>query len=266
MTTATGPPTPRLASTVVPLRDGSTLEVLMLRRHAAVEFAGDAWVFPGGTVDPADRSLSPRCWHGIDTEALAGRFAVPGDLVLGFHVAAVRELFEEAGLLLATCAGGNSPDLSTPEVAAVRSEAAARDAKRVFHDWLAAQGLVLDLSELTYLSRWVTPSALPKRFDATFFLTRAPLDQVAAHDRVETTAGRWLDPRVALAEHAAGSLPMMYPTRRTLEWLAGFGDVAAALDAAASQVEIRTIEPRAEQGPGGLRIIEDVVDRGRSSG
>ena len=92
----------RDAATVVVLRAGPRgLETLMLRRHAGSGFAPGAWVFPGGAVDQADRTLPPERWHGIDPEALGERFALPAERVVGMHVAAVRETFEEAGLLFA---------------------------------------------------------------------------------------------------------------------------------------------------------------------
>jgi 8-oxo-dGTP pyrophosphatase MutT (NUDIX family) len=257
MTTAAPPPAPRFASTVVLLRERAGLEVLMLRRHAAVEFAGDAWVFPGGAVDASDRTLSRACWRGIDRVALAARFEAAEDLVLGFHVAAVREMFEEAGLLLGSRRDGERLDLTAPAVAELRAAGNhGVSGSAAFHAWLGREGLVLDLSGLTYLSRWVTPTALPKRFDAAFFVARAPVDQVADHDRVEMTDGRWVRPGAALAEHASGALAMMHPTRRTLEWLADFTTAAAVIEAAASQVEIRPIRPRVERGPHGARIVD----------
>lgn len=246
-----GRPAPvRAAATVLLLRDGPRgVEVLMLRRHAAVEFAGDAWVFPGGTVDPGDRTLDPACWQGIDPAALAPRFEASAGEVLGFHVAAVRETFEESGVLLAQHAGGE------PVLHAADPALRARVAETGFHAWLAAEGLVLDLAALAYLSRWVTPVQSNKRFDACFFVARAPHGQVADHDRIETTDRRWVTAGEALAAHRSDRWALMYPTRLTLSDLADFTDVDGVLAAARGQRRVRSIQPHAEPAGGGVRLI-----------
>lgn len=248
--TVDGPPPARAAATVLLLRDGDRgVEVLMLRRHAAVEFAGDAWVFPGGAVDPADRTLDPARWHGIDPAALADRFDATAAEVLGFHVAAVRETFEESGLLLAHHADG------VPVLRAADRALRARVAGAGFHAWLAAQRLVCDLACLAYLSRWVTPVQSAKRFDACFFAALAPQGQVADHDRSETTDRRWVTAGDALEAHRRAQWSMMYPTRLTLGDLAAYeraGDVVAA---ARAQQRVRRIQPHAEPTGEGTRLI-----------
>lgn len=254
-------PEPRFAATVVLLRDGEAgLEVLMLRRHTAVEFAGDAWVFPGGRVEEADRALPPERYDGIDPAGLTERFGAPADLVLGFHVAAVRETFEEAGLLFVTSAAEDTFDSSRPALARARAALAGDvtgDDGEGFHAWLSAQGLVLDLGRLVYLSRWVTPPVFSKRFDAAFFLAPAPAGQVADHDRLETTAGRWVGPSAALAEHEAGRMSMMRPTLVTLGWLAGCDDAAAAMRRALSQPRVTPIRPQARlDADGTVRLLD----------
>lgn len=271
MVTADPPPEPRRAATVVLLREsGEGLEVLMLRRHAAVEFAGDAWVFPGGTVEEADRGLPPERWRGIDPAALAPRFGDPARDVLGLHVAAVRETFEEAGLLLGVFPprGGRASALPAG-LAEARAASASGDpdAAGGFHAWLEAGGLVLDLGLLTYLSRWVTPPAYRKRFDAAFFLAPAPPNQVAGHDRVETTDGRWLRPAAALEAWEAGRFAMMHPTRRTLAWLAGCGGAAAAVERARAQPRVVPIRPRARrQRDGTVRLVDPGSAGGGTAG
>jgi 8-oxo-dGTP pyrophosphatase MutT (NUDIX family) len=229
-------PDPRLAATVLILRSGP--EMLMLRRHGRSGFAADMWVFPGGTLDDEDRTLDPRKWRGIDPEALSERFKLPPEDVLGMHVAAVRETFEESGILLADAA-----------------EAPTRDAD--FHAWLAGADAVLDLGCLTYWSRWVTPAQEPRRYDTCFFLARAPEGQIAEHDRHEITDQRWIGPRQALEEHHAGRLPLIYPTIRTLEELAEHDAVDALVQAAEARPEVRSVQPHAELDDDGrfVRIL-----------
>lgn len=250
------PPPPRPAATVLVLRDAADgPQVLMLRRHARSGFAGDAWVFPGGTVDAADRVLPADRWQGIDPAALAERFAVPPELVLGFHVAAVRETFEEAGILLGRHADGRAPAVGTPTARRARSALADRADPLGWQAWLAAEDLVCNLGGLTYLSRWVTPLQEPRRYDTAFFLAPAPVGQVAAHDAVETTGQRWTTPRAALAAHRDGVLHLIYPTIRTLEALEAVPTVADALATAAAQPAVRSLRPHIEHGPDGVRIL-----------
>ncbi len=250
------PPPPRDAATLVLLRDSPAgPQVLMLRRHVAIEFAGDAWVFPGGAVDAADRTLDPQRWAGIDPDALAVRFAEPADLVLGYHVACVRETFEEAGVLFARRADGQAAELSPEQLAAGRALLADRGQRGRWVHWLAQEDLVLDLSALAYLARWITPAQAPKRFDACFFVARAPAAQQVEHDQVETTAQAWLSPAEALAGMERGELEIWHPTEQTLRTLATFASVDAVLAHARTQREIRGVQPHIDVHPGGWRVL-----------
>jgi 8-oxo-dGTP pyrophosphatase MutT (NUDIX family) len=179
----------------------------------------------------------------------------PADLVLGFHVAAVRETFEEAGLLLATAPGGVLPDPASPACTAARRALADREADLDWAAWLTEQDLVLDLDRLAYLSRWVTPAQEPKRYDTAFFLARAPEGQVPAHDRTEVTDQRWVTAADALAAHHRGELHLIYPTVKTLEQLAGSASIDEAFAAARGQERIRSIQPHLEHGPDGWRVL-----------
>lgn len=245
----------RASATVVVLRDGRDgPEALMLRRHGRSGFAARAWVFPGGVVDAADRSLDAARWTGIDPYALAPRFGDPPDVVLGYHVAAVRETFEEAGLLLTTA----PVDPADDDAVAMRRALVDRQAGgSEFASWLRGRGLVLDLGRLTYWSRWVTPAQEPKRYDTPFFLARAPLDQVAVHDAFEITDQRWIRPQAALDAHAAGNFPMIYPTIRNLEEMAAFGSVDALVAHAEARPDVRSIQPHIELDTDGgfVRVV-----------
>jgi 8-oxo-dGTP pyrophosphatase MutT (NUDIX family) len=249
-------PSLRDAATVIVVRaGGSAPEVLLLRRHARSGFAADAWVFPGGTVDPEDRVLPPDRWHGVDAERLEARFEAPADLVLGLHVAAVRETFEEAGLLLAHRRDGALPDVGSPAYQDARARLGDRHTPFDFGAWLEGEDLVLDLERLSYHSRWVTPVQEPRRYDTRFFLARAPQGQIAAFDDVETTEQRWTTAAAALEAHAAGRLFMIFPTIRTLEAIASAGSLDDLVARAEAQAHVRRIQPHIEQGPEGMRII-----------
>ena len=239
----------RNAATVIVVRDdpaGGPFQILMLRRHARSGFAADAWVFPGGVVDPGDADLPESRWTGLDAQAEAERFGLSAGEVLAFHVAAVRETFEEAGLLLARHSDGQPADLADPALLALRRAMADRASDVNFNTWLEQQDLVLDLGALTYLSHWVTPTIEPRRYDARFFLARLPAEQIAAHDRLEITDQRWIAPADALEAHHAGQLPMIFPTIKTLEDLATAPSAAALIERARAQASIRRIQPHAE--------------------
>lgn len=243
----------RLAATVLLFRRGGAPhpEVLLLRRHARSGFAASAWVFPGGAVDPADARLDPARWSGADPGALAPVLGHDPATALALCVAAVRETFEEAGILLARGAAGSPPDLADPAVGGLRAALAGRDAD--LGPGLAAAGLVLDLGALTPWRRWVTPVEEPRRYDTVFFLAEAPSGQVADHDRVETVSARWATAEVALAAHRRGDLPMIYPTIRTLEEVAG-ASLAALRERARSHWPLRPLLPRAVVDDGG-RVV-----------
>jgi 8-oxo-dGTP pyrophosphatase MutT (NUDIX family) len=200
-------------------------------------------------------------WGGIDPAALTQRFAADEATVLGFHVSAVRETFEEAGVLLArpryagvkAGAGADGEHRRVELNPQRRRLRAALAAGRLdLAGWLTQRRLVLDLGCLTYLSRWVTPVAQPRRYDTCFFVARAPVGQIVAHDRAETTGQRWLPAATALDEHEAGRLELMHPTVRTLQAL------AAVITAAAAQAHVRSILPHAEVDADG-RVVS-IVD------
>jgi 8-oxo-dGTP pyrophosphatase MutT (NUDIX family) len=219
-------------------RDG--LEVFMLQRSLAAVFVGGAHVFPGGKVDDDDRSdpdLASVC-VGLDDAEASQRMGLVGG-GLAYWVAAIRECFEEAGVLLARDSGGRHPRFVEPEVV-VRFE----DHRRAVHrgerrlvEVCAKESLVLAMDDLQYASHWITPEGSPRRFDTRFFVARAPDDQQPLHDGSETVASRWLRPAVALAEHGDGRFEMITPTIHSVRMLAHFDradDVMGAAYAATS--------------------------------
>jgi 8-oxo-dGTP pyrophosphatase MutT (NUDIX family) len=249
---------PADAATVMLLRDGDDgLEVFMVERHLDTDFAGGALVFPGGKVDEGDRTLSPDRWTGLDVDALAEQMSAPAELTIGLHVAAVRETFEEAGLLLATREGGRltAGDLERPTYTSARQRLAARESDWEWSGWLAREDLVLDLGALVWWSWWVTPHGVHRRYDTRFFVARAPGEQVGAHDAVETVSSRWIRPEAALRAGRDDTATLIYPTRKNLRSLAAYATVDAALDAARSgEVDRRRTVPEIVQGEEGIRI------------
>jgi 8-oxo-dGTP pyrophosphatase MutT (NUDIX family) len=235
------------AATVMLVRDGADgLEVFMLRRALGASFAG-GYVFPGGRVDVADHAaeLEAICDDLDDRQASAQLGLDRGGLA--YWVAAIRECFEEAGVLLARPVDSDDAirfdDPST--------EQRFDDARRAVHsgdrslvDLCAGEGLRLLTGLVEYVSHWITPIGEPKRFDTRFFLALAPAAQVPLHDDSETIASLWVTPRDALARGAAGELHLFPPTIRNLEFLDQHASAVSALAAGAAIESPPAIMPR----------------------
>ncbi|MEQ1786025.1 MAG: NUDIX domain-containing protein [Acidimicrobiales bacterium] len=213
----------RDGATVMLVRDGQhpdrPLEVFMLRRHPRTAF-GSVHVFPGGVVDPTDHAdaLDARCPGLTDLDASA-RLGTPSG-GRAFWVAAMRESFEEAGVLLARRADGEPLRVDHhPDVQARFDEhrRAVHAGTRTLLDVLEIEDLVLAVDEVRYFAHWITPEGEPKRFDTRFFLARAPEDQAYAHDDDELIGSEWVRPGDALARHRAGDFPMIGPTTVSLK-------------------------------------------------
>jgi 8-oxo-dGTP pyrophosphatase MutT (NUDIX family) len=215
--------TPRAAATVITIRDQPNgYEILMLRRNSRGEFVGGAYVFPGGAVDVADGNTDSHVYGLSDVDASRRLNLERGGLA--FYVACLRELFEEAGLLIACDAEGDAMRVSDADdlerLAAHRRAVNANELD--FLSIMKSEGLLLDLRGLEYLAHWITPIGLPRRYDTRFFVALAPSGQFATHDAGETVADKWLRPQEALEAHARGEFDMMFPTIRTLESIAHF--------------------------------------------
>lgn len=239
---------PRPAATVLLVRDGRAgLEVLMVTRNVASDFASGALVFPGGRVDAADgaRAMLEHCRPVREID----------DAALAFRVAGIRESFEEAHVLLARPTGSERL-LTAAELAALEGAARAKlNREPQLGDLLAVGGIELATDLLVPFAHWITPAGPPKRFDTHFFLAPAPLDQLAAHDGHEAVDTIWIAPDRAIAEADAKRVTLVFATRMNLLRLARSGDVAAAL-AAARRDTIVTVCPEVAQTPHGtvLRI------------
>ena len=218
----------RPAATVMLVADRPDLQVLMLRRHARQAFAGDMWVYPGGAVDRADADEAAPYCDGLDDVVASRRLGVDSG-GLAYWVAAVRECFEEAGVLFAAL-----PD----DPAAVERLASRRDALNrhevSFGDLVVAEGLRLQVDRLHPVAHWITPMGPPRRFDTRFFLAAFPEGQVAAHDDGEAVHHEWVRPDEAVAAWQADRMAMMSPTARMLMCLLPFRSAAEVVAAAAA--------------------------------
>jgi 8-oxo-dGTP pyrophosphatase MutT (NUDIX family) len=250
---------PRPAATVIVARDrpDGSFEVLMLMRNLNSDFVGGAYVFPGGAVDPEDATegAADRC-DGLD-DVVASTVLGLGAGGLAYWVACARELFEEAGLLLATHEGGEPLDARDTELVArlVEHRRAVNEGTRRFLDVLAQEALVLDAAALSYFAHWITPVGPPRRYDTRFFVAAAPLGQVPVHDDKELVANTWVSPSEALDRHRRGEMQLILPTIKNLEAIDRFGSSDELLGAARDAVSVPTIEPRIVQDGSGVRIL-----------
>jgi 8-oxo-dGTP pyrophosphatase MutT (NUDIX family) len=243
--------TVRLAATVILVRP--PFEIYLTRRSARSAFAPDAFVFPGGTVDVADFSTAVQARTlGLEPERLAAQFraAIPPELPSdepslehtarpALFVAALRELFEEAGILPASDADGLAIDVA--ELAAAEREAV-RSGTTSFADLLSSRDWFADARALTLFSHWITPRSEPRRYNTFFFIAAAPPDQAALADASETHDGIWIAPAAALEQNRAANLHLVYPTIKHLERLRDFDRIDTALTFARTK-PILTIVP-----------------------
>lgn len=250
--------TPRPAATVLTLRDGPEgFEVLMLRRNLKSDFVGGAYVFPGGGVDAADAGpAAQRLAFGLSDDEASERLNLASG-GLAYYVACLRELFEEAGLLVACDEKGDPLRFADPEIVRrlAQHRRAVNSATMGFIEMMDTEATLLDLRGLAYLAHWVTPVGPPRRFDTRFFVALAPPDQTAAHDAGETVADQWVRPLDALAAHASGELEMIFPTIRSLETIAHFSSSHEVLAYANSLTSIPRIEPRIIARDGVIEIL-----------
>jgi 8-oxo-dGTP pyrophosphatase MutT (NUDIX family) len=238
----------RPAATVMLVRDGDQgLEVFMMQRTLSAAFARGQYVFPGGKVDDADRAdaFEPIC-DGLDDRSASLRLGLDRG-GLAWYVAAVREVFEEAGVLLARRADADGVvDLDEPGLADRynRARHAIHEGERSFVEFCAEEGLLLLVGQLHLVDHWVTPVGERRRFDTRFFLGAAPPAQHPLHDDKETIASRWVRPDDALDSWRGGELQMFPPTIASLEFLRPWATAAAAVDAAAAVGVPDVVVPR----------------------
>ncbi|HEX2912877.1 MAG TPA: hypothetical protein VH186_18875 [Chloroflexia bacterium] len=283
-TTPANPPTPKPSSTVMVLRpiseQSSGYEVFMVRRHSKSRFMPDRYVFPGGRLEESD--ASPATLARLANFSLEGSEPVFRDLPgqgahdaevklsraqqAGMYIAAFRELFEEAGVLLAINEASGQPlevqedDELAERFAVYRKE---MQADRLdFVSMLEQEKLLLDFNKIIYFSHWITPLVEPYRFDARFFLTTAPHNQVAESDYFETTHGLWITPWEILERYAADDFNIAFPTLLHIQWLSNYNTLETACEAARRKTIVAAM-PNHYMGEDGMvfQLPEDVVDR-----
>ncbi|MBK9607874.1 MAG: MBL fold metallo-hydrolase [Betaproteobacteria bacterium] len=244
------PRPPRAAASLVVIRDAPVgLEVLLLLRAERGDHNSSAWVFPGGIVDTGDRH-SHHLTEGDDA-AVSVQLGV-GEGGLDYQVAALRECFEECGLLFAVGPGGEPiPPAAVAELQSWRGPL--HRGERTLVEFCEHGRLRLGVDQFAYLSHWLTPAGRPKRFDTRFFIAAAPAGQVVAHDETEIVAHQWLRPAVALAQ--VDTMRLMTPTRATLQALAQFDSATAAMAWARGQRNVPRIQPRLAIGAQGVRPV-----------
>lgn len=240
---------PRDAATLILMRNadrgGAGFEILLLRRHAKSAFMPGAYVFPGGRIEASDYTRdAERICHGLSFSQAQDIIADthPPEKALAFFVAAIRETFEEAGILLAY---RETPDfVAFDEEEEMRFAEYRKELKKdpcSFTRIIEREGLKLATEKLFYFAHWITPEISPIRFDARFFVAAVPAKQEALEDEFETTAHIWLSPQEVLQEHKRG-LPVPFATLSNITVLAQFSSVAEVI-ASTRNKEIPAILP-----------------------
>jgi 8-oxo-dGTP pyrophosphatase MutT (NUDIX family) len=243
------PSNPRPAATVIVLRDSPAgPEVFMVRRHEGTAFMGGADVFPGGRVDAADHDGGGDWCDGI-AQAESQLRDMPRAEAIAYHVAAARELFEEAGVLLARDAAGGFISLAGPA-----EHQRFKDARSDVHGgtvplrtFVEREHLRLALDVLVLFAHWVTPPIDTRQFDTRFFMARVPPHQTPAHDETETTHSAWARPSDAIAQSLGGEIVLPPPTYTTLRELEPFASVDEALAWARQRRIVRRMPHLLEQ-------------------
>jgi 8-oxo-dGTP pyrophosphatase MutT (NUDIX family) len=252
----TAPATPRDAATVMVLRPAGPagVEVLMLRRTAAMKFAPGAYVFPGGSVDQADFGAEVG-WQGPDPAEFGARLGASAEMARALVCAAVRETFEESGVLLAGPPGGGP--LAAPSGPAWEADRAALASGALsLSGLLARRGLVLRADLLVPWARWITPEGEPRRFDARFFAAALPDGQVVTGHEAESDHVAWLRPAEAIAAARAGQISLLPPTATTLSHFAtAVASGAGLADILARRPVIEPVRPRLELEDGAAWLL-----------
>ncbi len=254
------PVTPRAAATLALLRKGSEgLEVLLLRRSHRSRFLPGAYVFPGGRVDADDASEE---MLALLSASLPSEATPPPPLGFGTTsgkvalITALRETFEEAGILLTRGGARSFPMVEGKGVEGLRR--ALHDGRKPFPLVLAAIGEGLDGGRLNQIGHWMTPVQERYRYDTRFFGAEVPQDCQAYPDGKEMVEALWLSPEKALGRNRGGTLPMVFPTLLTLEALLPFATPSRALDALGKK-EIRRLLPMVEDTGDGIRAVFEAI-------
>lgn len=214
------------AATILMLRDGPTgLETFMVVRHHQIDFASGALVFPGGKIDSGDYEVREYC-HGVD--------ALDNE-TLGVMAGAIREAFEECGVLLARAAGASELISGDRLITLDPYRRQLNENEVTFLEFLEREQLILACDCLLHFAHWVTPPMMPKRFDTHFYLAAAPWDHLAVHDGHESVDSIWISAKDALAGSKDGTYTIIFPTLLNIEMLGLSRDVENAMEMAESR-------------------------------
>ena len=235
------------SSTLLLVRDSASgLEVFMVERHRKIDFAPGAMVFPGGKLDPSDAApeLHEHC-RGVEGLDAAG---------VALRIGALREAFEECGVLLARVRGEEGLVPATRALGIEqRHRSAVHAGDTTLLQMVEAEELELACDLLVPFAHWITPEGSPRRYDTHFFLVAAPTDQVAAHDGKESVDSVWISPSAAIEEEKSEQRTIVFPTLMQLRKLGGSSDIASAMKAA-RDAPIVTVKPWVEQAEAGPMI------------
>lgn len=254
------PAVPRPAATIVLLRDGPAgMEVLLMRRNRNSGFVPGAYVFPGGRVDGSDATPEALARLGGITPEDAERRLGLRDVdppAIAYYLAALREAFEETGILIGRHASGAFPPTAAADSDVNQLRDDVMEDRIGFGEALDRLECLIDGVRIEYLAHWITPEAEPRRYDTRFFAARAPDDAEAIVDPREMTDAVWATPAAALDRYRAGTLPMVFPTIKTLEQLAQYREVDHALERIGAE-PVRTILPSLVVTPTGIGLELD---------
>lgn len=224
------------AATIILLANTTKLKILMMQRNIKTIFGGGMWVFPGGRVDKTDQSHTLHALSTDKTDQCASNILKVPNGGLDYYLAAIRETFEEAGILLAknktTQAQLNFNHQQTINKFIIYRKNL-NNQIQTFEEIIHQENLILDTKNMHYVSRWITPNGPPRRFDARFFVAQMPSSQVALHDNNELVNSIWISPQEILKRHAKDSMRLMEPTLRVVKNLSLFGSSSAVMSAAA---------------------------------
>ena len=254
------PVEPRPAATIVLLRDGAAgLEALLMRRSHSSGFVPGAYVFPGGRVDGSDAAPAVVArTDGLTREAAAERLGAPDadPPALAYYLAALREAFEETGILVAVGADRSPPPTAAEDLAVDRVREELMADRIAFAEALDRLECRLAGDSVEYFAHWITPEAEPRRYDTRFFAAKVRAGAVPRVDRREMTDALWLAPAEALARTGRGELPMVFPTIRTLERLCAYATAEEALTDL-GRAPVPTIMPTLVVTPTGIGLRLD---------
>ncbi len=247
---------PMPSATVTIVRDALRgIEVLMMKRNLKSGFVPGMYVFPGGGLDDTDLLFkNNNLCLCLDDASASGTLGLACD-GLAYWVAAIREAFEESGLLLARNETGTLVSLTDPQIAQRFTEHRRQlnAGTAAFPALLQTENLQLAADQLTYFAHWITPVGLPRRYDTRFFMAEAPAGQEPFQDEQETIAAVWVSPGEALSLHQRGEFEMRTPTVRTLENFADYDTVANLRRGLAAKRDVRVMLPRI--GSDGRRVL-----------